>query len=76
MSLHRVVCLSPDWDQTSGSGSGSGSVKPDSPTQLHQAVVQGQGLDDGGVGLGALLELLQSQLPISILGKKKQRKMN
>lgn len=34
---------------------------------LYQPVVEGQRLHDGGVGLGALLELLQRQLAVGVL---------
>lgn len=34
---------------------------------LYEPVVEGERLHDGGVGLGALLKLLQRQLPICVL---------
>lgn len=34
---------------------------------LYEPVVEGEGLHDGGVSLGALLELLQRQLPVCVL---------
>ena len=43
---------------------------------LHQAVVERQSLYDGGVCLGSLLELLQSQLPISILEHNQTEHLN
>lgn len=36
---------------------------------LYEPIVEGERLHDGGVSLGALLEFLQRQLPVSILQK-------
>lgn len=55
VGCHPQPCLrTPPTHHSSGPG-------------LYQPIVEGQCLHDGGVGLGALLELLKSQLPVSIL---------
>lgn len=42
---------------------------------LYQPVVEGQRLHDGGVSLGAFLELLKRQLPVSILQTERRLKV-
>lgn len=51
------------------------SAYPSSGPGLYQPIVEGQRLHDGGIGLGAFLELLQRQLPIGILQEERWLKM-
>lgn len=44
---------------------------PSSGPGLYQPIVEGQRLHDGGVGLGAFLELLKRQLPVGILQEER-----
>lgn len=50
-------------------GGGGKWGSPLTSGSLHESVVKRQRLDNGGVRLGALLELLQSQLPVGVLRK-------
>lgn len=51
-------------------GCGGGRKSPLTLRSLHESVVKRQRLDNGGVRLGALLELLQGQLPVRVLRRE------